>query len=491
MNPSDALRRVHPRTLALIFISQLASWIRPILFVVVLNFVSSGSRRQLDDFTWIGFAWIGVAVVGAAFSYWFQHFGFEGNAFVHRVKTPFGSSEKVIPLDRVAEVEWEAPVLHRMLGLVKVKLDTGAASGGDELELDALTLPDAEALRHEIFARRGIAMPVDAPVEAAAPLFQATWRHLILAGISTNRWLAVVGVGLALFQETGRLQANSVPEVERSVRSLGGFGSPWLWVLAFLGLLLVGWIVGIISTVNKLYGFVLERQGDRLIRRAGLTTKSQQSTVLRRIHALEIRQTFARRLLGLAEIRLGLVAAESKKEEDSTSHLCPIIEREAVPRLVRVVFPTIAWGQLGWGRPAVGMVWYFARAWIGILVPIWLLGLLWVPFVGLWHGLFAAFMLLNEASAWMQARFHSWSGDDEHLVVRSGGFMQKTDLVLREEWQALSLNQTWFQRRRRLVNLTWHSASTGSGATVVMHGMAQTEANTKIREAMELSSFAE
>ncbi len=65
-------------------------------------------------------------------------------------------TSRAIPFDRVTDVDLEQGPVHRLFGLARVKLETGASAGGKEEEgvLHTISLERAEALREHIRARR-------------------------------------------------------------------------------------------------------------------------------------------------------------------------------------------------------------------------------------------------------------------------------------------------------------------------------------------------
>ena len=84
---------------------------------------------------------------------------------------------RTIPLDRVRGVDISAPLLHRLAGLVQVRVDDaagGASASG--LRLAAVRRGDAEALREAVLSRRAAA-PGAAPAEP---------EGRVLAGVSAG-----------------------------------------------------------------------------------------------------------------------------------------------------------------------------------------------------------------------------------------------------------------------------------------------------------------
>ena len=104
-------------------------------------------------------------------------------------------NSRVIPFDRVTDVDLEQGPLHRLFGLARVRLETGASAGAKNEDgvLDTIALARAEALRDHIRARRG-----KAPLAAAAeesdtpPLFAMSNRWWPSPACSTSRWRSLL-----------------------------------------------------------------------------------------------------------------------------------------------------------------------------------------------------------------------------------------------------------------------------------------------------------
>ncbi len=82
-----------------------------------------------------------LSLVAAAVSWW--RFGYDdGPTSVVVTKGLLARSVRTVPNDRVRGVEVETPVLHRLFGLVKVRIDAAAGSltgDGEELVVDGVT----------------------------------------------------------------------------------------------------------------------------------------------------------------------------------------------------------------------------------------------------------------------------------------------------------------------------------------------------------------
>ena len=194
-------------------------------------------------------------------------------------------TSRVIPFDRVTDVDLEQGPLHRIFGLARVKLETGGSAGGKQEEgvLHTISLERAEALREHIRARRGQVVPqvaAEAVAEDSAPIYAMDLRRVLTAGVF-NFSLAVIAGLFGLTQTMG--DALGFDPFERSF---------WVGLLAqsaplrdtimdhqiiaalagTMVLLLLGIGTGLIRTLLREYGFRLDRTAAGFRRRRGLLT---------------------------------------------------------------------------------------------------------------------------------------------------------------------------------------------------------------------------
>jgi putative membrane protein len=156
-------------------------------------------------------------------------------------------NRRSIPWDRVQDVEIERGPLARLLGLAKVKLETGAA-GSDEASLSA---------RAET---------------AAPPVFTMTNLRILQAGLTNFSvvWLAIIFGAVQYFDN---LVPGSIDTIEKWIGAhedqILGFVRPATIVLALGAFLAVGTIAGVIQMFVRNFGFTLSLDGRTLRRVRG------------------------------------------------------------------------------------------------------------------------------------------------------------------------------------------------------------------------------
>jgi putative membrane protein len=103
--------------------------------------------------------------LGTAALTWWRFSYADGPASVVVTRGLLARSVRTVPNDRIRGVEVEAPVLHRLFGLVRVRIDAaaGTVSGKEEeLVVDGLSRAEGDRLRTAVLTHRQAA-PAPAP----------------------------------------------------------------------------------------------------------------------------------------------------------------------------------------------------------------------------------------------------------------------------------------------------------------------------------------
>lgn len=377
-----------------------------------------------------------------------------------------GRSVLTARLDRVRSVELTASVVHRILGLTKVRIGTGA-SGEDQLELDSLRLPAAQALRGALLARSGAAghdnvaggthgdptAPTsDIRMSGYALLrFDPLWaRYAPL----TSSGLVIAGAILAGASQF--LQGpGDTPELDVDLTGVGTA----LFVagaVVLLGLLCLLAVVGYLVSYS---GYVLSTDAQQrtlhVVR--GLLTRHETTLESVRVRGIELHEPLSLRLVGAR--RLFAAVTGLGRESGGTSLL--------VPPAPRPVVEYVGQGVLR-GDPALSMPLRqhgpaarrrrFVRAVAGALA---LGALLVVASRSTWSVVVAVGLVVAAVplAGDRYARLgHGLTG--RFLVTRQDSLRGRRVALERTGIIGWTIRQTWFQRRAGLCTLI---ATTSAG----------------------------
>jgi putative membrane protein len=396
-----------------------------------------------------------LSLLTAALTWW--RFGYaDGRSAVVVTRGLLARSVRTVPNDRIRGVEMEAPVLHRLFGLVRVRIDAaaGAVAGKDEeLLIDGVTRAEGDRLRAAVLSDRrptGAPGPTDhaEPVEEEFARFDNRWLlYAPLVGSYLAVPLAAVG---ALFRLTDELPESLKPHLVGpdllDGRLLG------LAAVAALLLLALGSVVGA-AVVN--WRFRLTRRGGSLIAVRGLITRRHTELEIDRIRGCTVAEGAGMRLVGATRVS-ALVTGLG--DATRRGQLLPLGPRSEAWTLVRrlVADP----GPLT-RHPTTARRRRLMRAMsAGLLVTA--AGLVLTPLAGWWELLVAGVLLTALGVPLGLGRYAALghAAGPDSLAVRSGWLVREEAVLERRAVVGWQVRQSFFQRQAGLATVT---ACVGAG----------------------------
>jgi uncharacterized membrane protein YdbT with pleckstrin-like domain len=398
-----------------------------------------------------------LSLVAAVLSW--SRFGYaDGPTAVVVTRGLLARSVRTVPNDRIRGVEVEAPPLHRLLGLVRVRIDAAAGSVGtneEELVVDGVPRAEGDRLRARLLARRPAGVPApegaqapEAPVEEELSRFQPRWLlYAPLVGSYLVVPLAAVGTLFRLVQE---LPDAVVPDL------VGPEPSPHLVVaglVAAVPLLAVAAVAGA-AVVN--WGYRLVRRGGSLVAVRGLLTRRHTELEVDRIRGGTLSEGLGMRWVRAARVN-ALVTGLG--QANRRGQLLPLGPRpEALRLLGRLVEDP---GPLT-GHPPAALRRRLVRALAaGLLVTaagVWaaaVLGWWWVPVVGV------VLTALGVPMGIGRYRALGHGAGPRSFSVRSGWLVREQAVLQRRAVVGWQVRQSVFQRRAGLATVV---ACVGAGS---------------------------
>lgn len=479
--PSEA-RRLHP----LSFLFGLVSGLRKFALPGILVLIAGRAGSDNDDWekwqVW-AMAFVIPYALYALGRYLTLTYRLEPNEIVIRTGLLF-RNERHVPYARIQNLDGEQNVLHRLLKVVEVRVDTGAGKE-PEATLAVLPLADFEEMRRRVFAgRSGTAAPAeDAPPAQARTLLHLGAPELVLAGLIENRGTVIVAAFFGLLWEIGLLGGLTESFFGDKVSGRGllrslaralfaGGGIPWgriaLTAAAFAAFLVFVRLVSMLWAWQRLHGFRLTRDGDDLRTEYGLLTRVVTTIPLHRIQALTIHEGPLLRLLGRVAVKAETAGGgggeesggdEGKKRREA---LAPILARDRLSAFVAEVLPGLDLGAVEW-QPMPRRAFAREAKRRAILALAFSLPFL-VPLKG-WYPLLLAFFLAWAVVAAKKTVEHlGWAVTDRAVLFRSGWLWRRVSAVPFAKIQAVTLAESPFDRRAVMARLRVDTAGTGEAA---------------------------
>lgn len=357
-----------------------------------------------------------------------------------------------IPFDRIQDVTLEQGPLARVLGLARVRFETGGgaapASGEDEGALDAIPLGRAAEIRELVRASRGLAADrAREGQEEAETVFAMDFKRVLIAG-TFNFSLAVVGALLGATQTFGDVIGfdpfeqsfwNSILNASDPLRRFVLANQVITAVAGSLMLIFIGLGTGIVRTLLRDYRFRLERTQTGLRRRRGLLTVTDVVLPAKRTQAVVIGSGPVRDRFGWSELRLQSLAKEVGGRDDHV--VAPLAQQ----REIETVLGAIGWRSVGrpnWRQVSKAYLWAFAVA----MAPLLLLAVgqtIALPLLGA-AGLAAIAVVL--AVRWLAWRRYAFAVENDRLIVRSGWWRRRVRILPLGNIQSIDYVQIFIDR---------------------------------------------
>ena len=445
-------RRLHPGTILVRFAKEAPS---VLALPAGLAFLSdAGLGRAI-----LVAAAIGAVMAAMACLFWWRFRYGVGAGEIVIEKGLLARTRRVIPFDRIQDVDIERALLARLFGLAKVRIETGAG-GKDEGVLDSVSVAEADRIRGAVRAFRTGAAPADEgegtpPAgRVARVVFEMGIGRVLLSGLFNFSLVYIAGF-FGLLQTFDQFLPFDPYDPARWLGLVGPYLPGRFTIAAILAVLflaaLLGFVAGMLRTLARDFGFRLLLEGERFRREHGLLTRSEAVIARARVQLAHIQTGPLRRLLGWADLSFqtlgagtgdsgrqaaapfarpdeigAVLAAAGRYRLPPPPHLVQVSQRHIVRALARYVAPLAL---------VLGLSLWDERALL-LLLPF--------PFLAV--------------SAALERRFHRYAIEDGLLFVAAGPWRQQLWIVPLGNVQALSLSRTWLQRRLGLATLAVDTA---------------------------------
>lgn len=465
----ESERRLHPYSIVFAFLTQIR------LFVVPGILVAVGASSRANDW-WEWQPWMMALIIpNAIFAlvrYFTYAYRYDESELVIKSGLLF-RRERHIPYSRIQNIDAVQNVLHRILNVAEVKVETG---GGETAEATMSVLPVAafRQMREHVFAQRDTARREGAAAPPPAPLLALDLRELLLCGFIENRGAVLMAAGFGVLWETGLLDrfaggaiggraigrgvirniarglfTSATVSWDRVALTLAAFAA----LLLFLRVLSMGW------AVVRLYGFRVTLVGDDARSEFGLLTRVAMTIPLRRIQVVTIREGPLHRWFRRVAVKVDTAGGRESDEGESKGRepIAPILKADALHDFVRRIVD-VDLSSVTWNGPHARAFRREVKGWLFLALVIsaalgYLAGWYALPLV-------VPMTLWAVIAARQTIRHLKWAELDDAVVFTSGWLWRRTMIVRFSKIQVASVRESPFDRRSAMAAL--HVDSAGS-----------------------------
>lgn len=445
------VRRLHPLTPFFGLILWLRQFFVPLVVLVVAN---RGERAQLLTVVPLSIGFAAGVLQWLRFTY-----TLDGRRLVID-EGVFTRKQRVVPLDRIQQVETVTKLRHRIFGVTVVRVDAAGGTAAAEVELSVVSVAEGDRLRSALHPAAAGGPTAPAPAAAVTPsrtLVALGTGRLALAGMTGSELAVILTILFWVLQLVDDLPDSFVQDMAGHVTapsSAAGF-------LAAVGITIVVWFgLAAAASVLKNHGFTLRRVGDDLRVTRGLLDQREGTMPVHRLQAVRVQETMVRRALHLAEVVLQSAGGAGAGARGVSRIDVPILAAGDVGALMVDLLPAPPPDPSAYvpAPPAARRRAVLRRVVPALSVAI-ALGL-WAP-----AAVPAAAALVGLAALSGEVAYrglaHAWQRD--LLAARAGGLARETVIVPAAKAQSTRLRTTPFQRRAGVATL--HVDVAGRGRT--------------------------
>jgi putative membrane protein len=378
---------------------------------------------------------------------------------------------------RIQNISIEHPFYFRPFGLVTLKID-GAGSRGEEVNVAALDLSQARALRDFILQQKKRSGPTPELIDPESPdtrepqseefLYSRSVPDLILHGLTNNRAFIAVAAIFGFLAQSGLSPVEMARrlgiEFDFVVAGLSLVRIAMLVVLSFVAAVGVIALLSVLVSILTYYGFTMYRTEDSLTIRRGLLTKHEIHVKKSRIQTIHLRQDWLDRLLGRYNVILERITHSPAQGDPTAAQtrriLVPSVRARETAIVVDEILPGCRPDGLAFTpiklrylckHAAIVSAIYLAALGIVFALPDsldWLLAVVLVLWpVHLWQ-------------TWLRWKAGGLAIDGDIVIARSGAIGIDYRLFAADKVQDVAHVQSLLMRRHDISSLRVNTAST-------------------------------
>lgn len=438
----------------------------------------------------------------SAFFIWLRwsRFTFSLNSNEIRINSGVISrNTRSIPYQRVQDVNIEQNLVARILGLAKVKLETGSG-GGEDASLNAVKLSRADALRDTIKQRKAggnvageaaaenaqAVTPISSEVDddaAAETIFTMDSKRLLTLGLFSFS-LAIFAFLFAIFQNLNFLIPDDALDADRVIEAISGtsveteigrlrgsagvIGQVFFALSGVTALAFIGFITGLITVVLREYGFRLDHLGNAFRRRRGLLTLTDVAMPLHRVQAALITTGPIRRRFGWMALKFQSLASDG--DEGSDHVVAPLARAHEACNIAGRAGIDLVLEDSAFNRVA-------RSYWLVIVIPAMLLlpgGIIAISLLAGRSDLLLIMLILPLVPlfGWLRWKHHRYASTDRFLHVRHGFWKQGHIVLPLRKIQSVDVSQNIIERAFDTASVTIGVAGGSAVFPLTIHALA-------------------
>ncbi len=384
-------------------------------------------------------------------------------------------NQRQVKYDKIQNLNLIQGPLHRLLGVVKVQLES-ASGGKPEAVINVIDMQAVNELRKRILQEEVSVSSEESKIKTPPSILKLPFSEIVRYGIISNRGLVAVAIFFGFmgqffdsdnpnnFRSWIRSSVNLLEDTVTSIVPETSSLATLFYTLVFILMaIIVLWILSIIMALFKFYGFKLTKNQGKLAATMGLLTRLQATIPMSRVQTITVHNSWLHKVfkrIGITVETAGGV--NSEKQGVTMKQIAPVLATQDKSHFLDEIQPDQDWHKIVWQA-------LDARAWRRKFKPVALIGLL-IGLTLLTHsylsyGIYATLVIV--LSVWYAKAYIRTAGyhlSEDLAAFKSGVIFHKETYVRLPKVQTVRLKETLFDRRHNMAKLELDTAGATMGA---------------------------
>ncbi len=461
-----------PKVILLIIFDYVIKILRQFTLPIIAILVT-GRSKGMDYFFYFAIGTLVFSAIRSILMYFRKSYYIDEDEFI--VESGVLANKKVsIPFQRIQNIGYEQNLLHRILQLRKLKIDT-AGSAQSEVELNGLTFEVSDQLRDLLLKQKSevIAELVEDNLNASlveenkeighdknlnkqegVNIFSLNFLQLIKAGLFENHLRSLSIIFAVIFYVFSNAREIGV-DTDDYVDKVSVIYDIYYYVILSILLMVIAIAISLVSTVLTYFKLSFDRlpKGFRIKR--GLFNNVTTTAVDNKIQTLSWSDTWLKKKIGIFDIRL--LQASSKLSKAKETIVIPGAHIDDVDEVRQYLYPNLDLEKILMHKVDVA---YLQRRIMFSLVFASLLSVLAIT-TGSLSLLIISIVLMFALPYYFTIKYKklSFGYTGDFLYLKGGAFGAKNIITPIHKIQSIDKLQSPFERGRGLASLKIYNAA--------------------------------
>jgi len=451
-------------------------------FVTILVFLFVGARSDNFPFLWWIAGGVGFLLVVGVANWWRFLYKVEDDT-LHIKSGIFVRKDLYLTRDRIQVIDVTSGILQRIFGLVRLDIQT-AGSSSRQAAIDAITTDNAREINRLLrpdkngdSAEGDQLDSVESGIkEENGKSIKLPVKELLIAASTSGSFGIALSLIATVFSQVEPLISQS--EMYEYLIGLIPSDADSVVILTTVAAFVVfAWLISFFSTLFKYGNFQLDVKEDEIVVSRGIFEKKRITIPFNRIQAIHVAEGMIRQPLGYASLHLESAGYGDEKGSGSFV-LFPLIGKRNIPSLLEEVLPDYNRGVEVMKPPSRSLRRYIFRS--SVLITLATGILYWTLSLNIWIWLLP---MLSVFWGWLRFKDAAAGWDGDLFVIRSRFLSKSTAYIKKKRIQDFTLQQSFFQRRRKLCSVRMYVASGDHGKSFGVSDLELNDGDRALNEA--------